>query len=192
MKNIIYSGLIFCLIISCGKNDGGCGNGMGFFESIFNSNSAFATFTAGQRPEVYTIYYIYQNSVPPKILFFIGGRQDLICPEEHLTVKYIYLLSKNSQEVPLKIYGEAVWGKAAGFGVGYDDIILADGVLKEGQGSGYVPMTIGLKQVYPAGAATVDFFLTVEFPSQGSFMKDTTYFKDHIESLEIVCTYDKF
>ena len=193
MRNNIIRISILCAFISlfysCQK-DGACQNGTEDFAIAILGQEVYKTFNGTFNNNEDVIYYRNFFDMVPKVQFYVGATLDQICTEKHLEVNYFFALTSSPQPVPLIIRGHAYWYPF----VGDDELILANGLLQpdqENQG-GLNQLILGLKQVFPEGAATVDLYVSVEFESFGSFTQDSAYFQQHIKDLSISSHYDKF
>jgi uncharacterized protein (DUF433 family) len=109
-----------------------------------------------------------------------------VCTKEHLKVDYAVFPSTSPQPLPMKIYGEAYWSFFS------DELILVSGNINPGPEGYKGSREIGLKQAFGDGPGDIDFYLTVEFDSQGSYSADSLYFRTHIDLMSIEFKVDNY
>ncbi|HQV00231.1 MAG: hypothetical protein JNK61_07850 [Bacteroidia bacterium] len=130
-----------------------------------------------------TIFYKYFNG---KVTFFIAYNKVNICTIEHLNVTYIVSPSDSAQTLPMKIYGEAYWSAYS------DDLVLVSGPIQPSPQVYTGVLELGLQQAFGDGPGDVDFYVAVEFDTQGSFEADSLYFKHHIDLMAIEFKSDNY
>lgn len=128
----------------------------------------------------------YKNTGTGKVQFFSAYGRLNICTKEHLDVNFTVVPTDSAQPLPMRIFGEAYWKAYT------DELILVNGPIKSGPQYYKGNLNLGLKQAFGDGPGDVDFYLNVEFDSQGSFEADSTYFRDHIYLLTIEFKVDNY
>ncbi|MBK8474040.1 MAG: hypothetical protein IPL33_18740 [Sphingobacteriales bacterium] len=133
-----------------------------------------------------TVVYYYYSPGGSKVQFFSGYNRINVCTKKHLKIEYTVVPSDSIQPLPMKIFGEAYWSAFT------DDLILVDGTITPGPHYYKGDLEIGLKQAFGDGPGDIDFYLNVEFDSQGSFSADSLYFKNHISLMTIEFKVDDY
>lgn len=132
------------------------------------------------------VFYYSNSAGNGKVQFFSAYSRVNVCTKEHLKVDYAVFPSTSPQPLPMKIYGEAYWSFFS------DELILVSGNINPGPEGYKGSREIGLKQAFGDGPGDIDFYLTVEFDSQGSYSADSLYFRTHIDLMSIEFKVDNY
>lgn len=189
MKNIlsVYLILVVICVQSCNivDDDGACNAGKEntILRVIVDSTVQILPQSA-PRVTGNTAYYEARNGTAQ---YFITVPQDNICSKEHLIVKMDAVLSVlQGESAKLKIYGDVYYSLFfSPYSVELFDgtAILSSPIFRE--------LSVGLAQAYKDKPASIEAFITVEFPSLGTSSSDDAYFRKYIERLSIDFTYSK-
>lgn len=171
------------LFIACEKteNEGACKSG---YRQVHHEKSSFDVIEAytGQAVVTSKTYYIFTNTTPNQIIFFIAENVGDICPDEHMKIDVEIKMKNVPQPLPMYLSGEARWS------IYGDDILLHNGLPTPGQvykGS----FSIGLKQAFGSNAGNVDIEAVVQFAAGSDLNVDKNYLKDHIEYMKVSTRY---
>lgn len=176
-------GLASCKELGLGEPDGACDAGKETVNHFLDLYNGFEI-EKGSYPLPKGNYVFYQD-FGDTIKFFTYQPQVNICTKEHFHVDFSVILEKTLPP-SFKIYGEVNWSalfpsaKVTLLKSGTDAPIPYSGSAEA-----------GLKQVYGDKPAEADSYLTIQFESQGSQLKNIAYLREHIRSMKIGYTYSK-
>ncbi len=189
MKNLLFVCLFLVVIFfqSCSllDDDGACNAGKEntILRVIVDSTLQILPQSA-PRDMRNAAYYESRNGTAQ---YFITVPQDNICSKEHLNVKVDAVITvPQGETAKLKIYGAVYY---ALFLSPYS-VVMFDGTALSST-SIFREISVGLAQAYKDKPASIEAFITVEFPSLGTSSLDDAYFRKYIERLSIDFTYSK-
>ena len=176
-------GLASCKELGLGEPDGACDAGK---EKVYHFLDLYNGFEIekGTYPLPKGNYVFYQD-LGDTIQFFTYQPQVNICTKEHLNVKFDVLLEKPLPP-SFKIFGEVNWSALFPSA----KVTLSQTDLNDPKFY-YGDVYAGLKQVFGDKPAEVDSYLTIQFESQGSQLKNIAYLREHVRSMLIDYTYSK-
>ncbi len=175
--------LVSCNLIASDEPDGACDAGT---EKVNHYIDLYAGFEIEKA--TYPLpkgNYLFYQDFGDTITFFSYQPQVNICTNEHFHVDFDVILEKDLPP-SFKIFGEVNWSAL---------FPSAKVTLKKSDTDAPIPYSgsteAGLKQVYKDKPAEADSYLTIQFESQGSQLKNIAYLREHIRSMKISYTYSK-
>ncbi|MBS1537186.1 MAG: hypothetical protein JST20_05505 [Bacteroidetes bacterium] len=124
---------------------------------------------------------VFYQDYGDTIKFIIYQTQKNICTKEHLKVDFFVLLTKDPPP-SFKVTGEVVWSALFPSA----KVTLDETVRSYNGGT-----QAGLKQVFGDKPAEVDCYLTLQFESQGSQLKNIAYLREYVSKMSIFYRYSK-